>query len=87
MSTVEEDIVTAKGGDLGPLLDRVKAGVVTQGQFDDHLYDPGNFGGDDTWDDIQDAHEEGTLTDEQFQQLSDALVAVTPEQYRASHGS
>lgn len=83
MSTTAEDIAAAKNGNLEPLLARLRAGVVMRGQFEDHHFDPGDWGGDDTWIAVEDAAGQGELTEEQFQQCVHAVVNITPDEYRA----
>jgi hypothetical protein len=83
VSTTSEDIAAAKNGNLEPLLARLRAGVVTQAHFEDHYFDPGDWGGDETWIEVEDAAGQGNLTEDQYQQCIHAVVSITPDEYRA----
>lgn len=83
MSTTDEDIAAAKNGNLEPLLARLRAGVVMRAHFADHYYDPGDWGGDDTWIAVEEAAGQGELTEDQYQQCARAAVPITPDEYRA----
>jgi hypothetical protein len=83
MSTTAEDIAAAKNGNLEPLLARLRAGVVTHAHFENHIDDPGDWGGDETWIEVDDAAGQGDLTYDQYEQCARAVVSITPEEYRA----
>lgn len=75
MTTFEQMLAAAKQGNLEPLLAAAKT-ADTRGTFQDHQFDPGTWSDNGLWAEVENAHMDGDLTDEQYAQLCAALPRV-----------